>query len=216
MPVGMVFYEIAFHQPKIMTYISTNNDQPGIVTLLFYKPSTGRALSSLAHTLLHGPSPLTSSERELIASYVSWLNNCPFCHQSHGGAAICHDGANEAIIEAYKQSIDKAPVSPKMKALLAIAGKVQKSGKEVLPADIETARKAGASDEEIHDGVLIAAAFCMYNRYVDGLNTPMPEDPSDFADMGKRLAKNGYRYPNFIVRKFIIPWIEKRKKAKRK
>ena len=77
-----------------------------------------------------------------------------------------------------------------------IAGKVQQDGKLVTSADVDAARREGATDIEIHDTVLIAAAFCMYNRYVDGLGTWQPTDPEVYAQMGKHLAEQGYRTPS--------------------
>jgi len=194
-----------------MAHINTGNGHPGIVSLLFYKTPSGRALSTLAHTILKGPSPLSSGERETIASYVSWLNECEFCHKSHAAAMVCHLDNGPEIIEQYKQDVSKAPISEKMKALLRIAGKVQKGGKQVTDEDVQLARKAGANDEEIHDAVLVAAAFCMYNRYVDGLNTPLPEEPEkEYPEMGKRLAGMGYKYPPFFIR-----WLIRRQDKKK-
>ena len=154
-----------------MAYITTGVNQPGIIELLFYKGSTGKALSNLAETILRGPSGLTSGERELIASYVSKLNDCNFCHDSHSAAANAHLGDNGNTVECVISNVADAPVSNKLKALLKIAARVQKGGKEVTLADVEFAKKAGATDEDIHDTVLVAAAFCMFNRYVDGLGT---------------------------------------------
>jgi alkylhydroperoxidase/carboxymuconolactone decarboxylase family protein YurZ len=79
-----------------------------------------------------------------------------------------------------------------LKSLLAIAGSVQKGGNQVTGEQIERARSHGATDKEIHDTVLIAAAFCMYNRYVDGLATWAPTDPELCRQNGKRLAEQGY------------------------
>jgi len=196
-----------------MTYIRTDIPQPGIVELLFYKGSTGKTLSKLAHSLLHGPSQLTSGERELIASYVSGLNHCEFCHESHSASASVHLNDQGAAVSALKLKVVDAPVSDKMKALLQIAAKVQISGKEVKSEHIEEARNAGASDEDIHDTVLIAAAFCMYNRYVDGLGTNLPDSPDDYAGMGLRMAKVGYKYPPLFLRKWVI---RRMRKANRK
>lgn len=198
-----------------MTYISTGVNQPGIVELLFYKGPTGKALSNLAHTLLHGPSGLTPGERELIASHVSKLNDCEFCHQSHSASANEHLGDNGDAVACMVENVDETPVSDKMKALLKLAGKVQQSGKAVSEADIELARQNGATDEDIHDAVLIAAAFCMYNRYVDGLGTNLPDSVDEYPDMGKRLAKKGYKYPPLFLRKFVIRMLNK-KEAKKK
>ena len=192
-----------------MTYIKTGIKQPGIVELLFYKGSTGKALSNLAHTLLHGPSQLTPGERELIAAYVSDLNQCEFCFESHSASANVHFMDNGQTIKMVKLKFDEAPVSAKMKALLKIAAHVQKSGREVSVKDIEAARHVGASDEDIHDTVLIAAAFCMYNRYVDGLGTNLPASKSEYGPMGERMAKKGYTYPPLFLRKFVIRMMNK-------
>jgi uncharacterized peroxidase-related enzyme len=196
-----------------MTYISTNIPQAGIVELLFYKGPSGNALSHLAHTILKGPSPLTSGERELIASYVSWLNNCEFCHKSHSASANEHLGDNGKAVACIVTDPSTAPVSEKMKWLLKIAGKVQVSGREVTQDLIDSAKKAGATDEEIHDAVLVAAAFCMYNRYVDGMHTTLPESDDDYVDMGKRLANKGYKYPPSFMRGFVR-WIMRKNPAK--
>ncbi|MBN2347736.1 MAG: carboxymuconolactone decarboxylase family protein [Bacteroidales bacterium] len=197
-----------------MTYIKTNISQPGIVELLFYKGPTGKALSKLAHTLLHGPSRLSPGERELIASFVSSLNNCEFCYESHSASASVHLNDNGNAANFMKINIAEAPVTDKMKALLTIAGKVQKSGKEVKPEHIEAAKALGATDEEIHDTVLIAAAFCMYNRYVDGLGTNLPASKDEYLDMGKRMANTGYKYPPLFLRKYVIRLMNKKNHKK--
>ena len=193
-----------------MTYIRTDIPQPGIVELLFYKGTTGKALSKLAHTLLHGPSPLSKGERELIAGYVSRLNGCEFCSDSHCASADAHFDDGGKTTSFVQTDIMQAPVSDKMKALLKVAARVQAGGREVLPEHIEEARNAGASDEDIHDTVLIAAAFCMYNRYVDGLRTNLPENKEEYVEMGKRMAGTGYKYPPLFLRKWVIRSFQKK------
>jgi len=197
-----------------MTYIKTGIQQPGIVELLFYKGPTGKALANLAHTLLHGPSGLSPGERELIAAYVSDLNNCEFCFESHSASANVHLMDNGQTISTIKAGLEEASVSAKMKALLNIAGLVQKSGREVKSVHIEAARKAGASDEDIHDTILIAAAFCMYNRYVDGLGTNLPLSKNEYIPMGERMARKGYTYPPLFLRKFVIRMMSKNGSSK--
>jgi hypothetical protein len=103
-----------------------------------------------------------------------------------------HLGGDEQLVLDVKQDTEGAGVSDKLKALLAIAGKVQRGGKNVLAEDIERARLQGATDLEIHDTVLIAAAFCMCNRYVDGLATWAPQDAERYRQEGARLAQQGY------------------------
>ena len=193
-----------------MSYIETNIQLPGIVELLFYKGPSGKALSNLAHTILHGPSPLSKGERELIASYVSHLNSCEFCHESHSASANSHFNDSGSLVNAVKQDLETAPVSDKIKCLLKIAAQVQKSGRHVTTEHIDAAKKAGASDEAIHDTVLIAAAFCMFNRYVDGLGTRLPAEKSAYGTMGLRLSKTGYKYPPLFLRKFVLKMMSKK------
>jgi alkylhydroperoxidase family enzyme len=83
-------------------------------------------------------------------------------------------------------------VSPKLRALLRIAGAVQRSGRAVTAELVDAARAEGADDVEIHDTVLIAAAFCMFNRYVDGLGTFAPQRPEDYLPMAARTVERGY------------------------
>lgn len=191
-----------------MAYIHTGINQPGIVELLFYKNSTGNALSKLAHALLIEDSPLSSGDRELIASYVSYLNECEFCHLSHTAAANAHFGDHGHTVSCVVQNIETANISDKMKKLLEIAAKVQKGGKHVKLEDVEDAKSIGASDEEIHDTVLIAAAFCMFNRYVDGMGTT-PASQEEYLEMGKRMAK-GYKMPPNFLKKFILKMMHKK------
>jgi uncharacterized peroxidase-related enzyme len=174
-----------------MAHIAIPEGLPGISGAFAFRPETAKPMRELAHLLLHEPNSLTPGERELIATYVSSQNDCYFCQASHGAAAASHLGRDE-VVHQVKTDFEKAPVSPKLKALLAIAGKVQRDGKLVTSEDVGRARREGASDMEIHDTVLITAAFCMYNRYVDGLATWQPHDDGMYAQMGQHLADQGY------------------------
>jgi uncharacterized peroxidase-related enzyme len=175
-----------------MAHIHIDNDFPGISGLLRQFPVTAKPLLLLAETLLRGPHTLTSGERELIAAYVSYRNNCNFCHLSHAAAAAAHMRDDFKSVDQVLRDINTAEVSDKMKALLHIAGQVQQGGKNVSEEHVTRARLAGATDDEIHITVLIAAAFCMYNRYVDGLGTSSPAGREAYLETGKRLAEVGY------------------------
>jgi len=178
-----------------MPHIKLPEELPGITAGFAFRPETAKPMRALAHILLHEPNSLTGGERELIATYVSSRNKTTFCELSHGAAAASHLGG-EAKVKQVKTDFASADISPKLKTLLAIAGKVQQDGKLVTAADVEAARRQGATDLEIHDTVLIAAAFCMYNRYVDGLDTWQPTDPSMYEQMGRQLAERGYAAPS--------------------
>jgi len=177
-----------------MAHIKLPEGIPGILGPMAFSPDTAKPLNELAEILLRAPNSLSQAERELIATYVSSENDCYFCQHAHGGAAAHYLGGNESLVQQIKRDFEASPVSDKLKALLAIAGKVQKGGKQVTAGDIARARQNGASDKEIHDTVLIAAAFCMYNRYVDGLATWAPTDPAVYRENGKRLVEQGYAH----------------------
>ncbi len=176
-----------------MPHIELDHDIPGIRSLFMYRPETGRPLQELAEVLLRGDSTLERGERELIAAYVSRLNDCDFCAWSHGTFAAHQLDDGDDVVEATHADVETSPVSDKMKALLGIAGKVQQSGLAVGPADIDAARAEGATDREIHDTVLIAAAFCMFNRYVDGLAVVTPQDPGAYVAMAEVIVAAGYQ-----------------------
>jgi uncharacterized peroxidase-related enzyme len=178
-----------------MPHIDLPKELPGISSGFAFRPETAKPMRELAHVLLHEPNSLTPGERELIATYVSSLNDCYFCQTSHGAAAACHLGSTTTV-KQVKTDFTQAPISEKLKKLLVIAGKVQCDGKLVTTEDVEAARALGATDMEIHDTVLIAAAFCMYNRYVDGLATWQPREEAMYEKMGKHLASEGYRRPS--------------------
>jgi uncharacterized peroxidase-related enzyme len=178
-----------------MAYINVPEGVPGIRSLVMFRPETGKYLYELAQVLLRGESPLTEAERELIATYVSYRNDCMFCMKSHAAATRCLYGDEVHIVDEVLKDLQQAHVSDKMKALLNIAGKVQILGKEVTEEDIAAARALGANDREIHDTVLVAATFSMFNRYVDGLASFTPTNEKEYEEMGKRMAK-GYVMPS--------------------
>jgi uncharacterized peroxidase-related enzyme len=177
-----------------MAHIQVAEGIPGIRSLVMFRPETGKPLYELAQVLLRGESTLSEAERELIAAYVSSRNQCLFCMSSHAAASRCLYGDEKYIVDEVLEDMESAKISGKLKALLHIAGKVQVLGKEVTAVDVAAARAEGATDREIHDTVLIAAAFSMFNRYVDGLASWTPTDPAVYEEMGKRMAK-GYVFP---------------------
>ena len=179
-----------------MPHIALDSAEPGIRGLLKYRPETGRPLSELAEVLLRGPSTLTRGERELIAAYVSALNDCRYCSASHSACAAAQLQGGMALVQQVRADASTAPVTAKLKALLVIAAAVQQSGLNVSAVQVDEAREAGATDLEIHDTVLIAAAFCMMNRYVDGLATIAPADPARYAAGAQHLIKEGYLPPS--------------------
>ena len=175
-----------------MPHISLPEGLPGIRGPMAFRPETAKSLNELAEVLLRSDNTLSRGDRELIATYVSYLNDCFFCQNAHGGIAQHYFQCDTNYLDKIKADYNSSDLSPKMKALLAIAGSVQKGGEHVTSQQIEDARQAAATDREIHDTVLIAAAFCMFNRYVDGLGTWAPQDRNIYVERGKRRAEEGY------------------------
>jgi uncharacterized peroxidase-related enzyme len=176
-----------------MAHIDLGNDLPGIRGPMAFRPETAKPLNELAEILLRDDNnTLSRGERELIGAYVSYLNDCFFCQNVHGAMAQHYMSCDMQFIDAIKQDFRTADISPKLKALLAIAASVQKGGKQVTSEQISAARELGATDREIHDTVLIAAAFCMFNRYVDGLATWAPQDRTIYVQRARMRAEEGY------------------------
>jgi uncharacterized peroxidase-related enzyme len=175
-----------------MPHIQLPDGLPGIRGAMAFRPETAKPLYELVEILLHGPNSLSQEERELIATYVSSENDCFYCQTIHGAIAAGSLNDDEALVKKVKHDFQNTAISDKLKALLVIAGQVQKGGKQVTAEAVAHARDSGATDLAIHDTVLIAAAFCMFNRYVDGLDTTQPRDEAMYRERGKRVAREGY------------------------
>lgn len=176
-----------------MAHIDLKNELPGIRGPMAFRPETAKPLNALAEVLLRDDdNTLTRGERELIGAYVSSLNDCFFCQNVHGAMAQYYMNCETQFIDAIKKDYQSTTISEKLKALLSIAGSVQKGGKSVTSDQIQNAKSLGATDKEIHDTVLIAAAFCMFNRYVDGLNTWAPQDRQVYINRAPMRAEEGY------------------------
>lgn len=179
-----------------MAHIDLGLDEsqfPGISGLMRYRPETAKPLAELAEVLLRAPHSMPPGERELIAAYVSGLNECKFCCASHSAFAAAQLDRGMTLVDQVHADLDGAPISPKLRSLLRIAGAVQSGGRSVTAAMVQDARSEGATDVEIHDTVLIAAAFCMFNRYVDGLGTFAPDGADAYAHSAQRIVEFGYR-----------------------
>ena len=177
-----------------MPHIALPEDMPGITAGFAFRPDTAKPMRELAHILLHasGNDGFSSRDRELVAAFVSSRNTCYFCQTSHGAAASHLNGGSADLVESVCRDYRSAAISEKLKALLAISEQVQVDGKRVTKELVDAAREHGATDLDIHDIVLIAAAFSMYNRYVDGLATVQPRNEAMYVEMGKRMAEQGY------------------------
>jgi uncharacterized peroxidase-related enzyme len=175
-----------------MAHIKLPEGEPGILGPLTAYRETEKHLNSLGQALMRGPSSLTEAEREMIATYVSSGNECYFCTNAHAAATRQMLNDKSGLVNSVLADPKTARIDEKLRALLTIADKVRSDGRLVTDEDIVRARQAGADDKAIHDTVLITAAFCMFNRYVDGLATWTPRDPAVYEEIGARLATKGY------------------------
>ncbi|WP_414621551.1 carboxymuconolactone decarboxylase family protein [Calothrix sp. CCY 0018] len=176
-----------------MAYISLPDSNPGILGLLSTYPETGQILLALTQQILRGRSSLSSAERELIAASVSRANECMFCAQAHASAACNLLPKDQvSIVEEVITKQNLSVLSEKMQAFIELALAVQKGGQFVDQSHIDRVREVGADDKTIHDIVLIAAAFCMFNRYVDGLGTWTPENADIYKSIGQKITTDDY------------------------
>ncbi|TDC40458.1 carboxymuconolactone decarboxylase family protein [Micromonospora sp. 15K316] len=178
-----------------MAYIDLGLDEaqtPGITGLLRFRPETAEPLTALAQVLLRASHSMSRGERELIAAYVSGRNECEFCCTSHSLIAAAQLDQGMTLVQQVRADPESAPISSKLRALLRVAGAVQQSGRAVTAELVEGAREQGATDIEIHDTILIAAAFCMFNRYVDGLGTWVPDSLDEYGNSVQRIIEHGY------------------------
>jgi uncharacterized peroxidase-related enzyme len=175
-----------------MPHITLPEGLPGIRGPLALRPDIAKPLSGLAEVLMRSENSLTRGERELIGTYVSSLNDCFFCTNAHGGVAQHYLQCDITFIDQVKSDYQSSTLSDKMKSLLSIAASVQKGGKSVTTEQIENAKSIGITDVEIHDTVLIASMFCMFNRYVDGLDTWAPQEKDFYTSRAKQIADAGY------------------------
>lgn len=177
-----------WHTDAPKPYIKLDQRFPGIVSLFMYDQETAKALTAMGQTIMRREGRgLKPGERELIAAFVSKLNECNFCFLSHAEAAklLYGEGATKFLFQEDDYQLDM-----RMRALLVVAVCVQGLDRSELPDAIGDAKFHGATDEEIHDTVLVASFFSMCNRYVDGLGTTFKFGEPEVG--GRGLVKYGY------------------------
>lgn len=177
-------------------------DVPGIGTAMRLTPLLGTHLRGLADQLLVNPFPgatISRGQREMLATAVSAANDCFFCmdsHAAHATAVLEHEGGTEAIplLETLKVGSSEG-FDPKMQALLHIARTVRANARQLTVHDTEAARTAGASDADVQLAVLIAAAFSMYNRIVNGFRARTAPSTEVYRQRAAEIAEFGYSGP---------------------
>ena len=176
-----------------MPHIMLPAEVPGIRGPMAFRPETAKPLNELVDVLLRGPNTLSPGERELIATFVSSQNDCRYCQTIHGAIAAHHlNGDEDLVVQVKTRSAARRHLG---QAQGAARDRRQDRAKAASrsPRPTSSARaQHGATDLEIHDTVLIAAVFCMCNRYVDGLATWAPDDPAFYRQRAALVAEHGY------------------------
>jgi uncharacterized peroxidase-related enzyme len=201
--MGMVRNEERDRRARQEPIVGGLPDAPGIQAAMRLTPGLGLHLRGLADELLVNDFPgttLARAQRELIATAVSAANDCFFCMDSHGehaAALLRRAGATEAqpLVDAAKLG-SFSRFEPRMRALLHVAQTVARAPLELTAGDVEAARDAGASDGDVQLAILIAAAFAMYNRMVDGVRARTAPSPAAYAARAEEIAERGYAPPS--------------------
>jgi uncharacterized peroxidase-related enzyme len=174
-------------------------DVPGILTALTLTPALGVHLRGLADELLvddFAGATITRHQREMLATAVSAANDCFYCMDSHGAFASAllerNDATDQlALVDTIKLGSSDG-FDPKMRALLHIARTVRGEPRELTATDVQAALDAGASDQDVQLAVLIAAAFSMYNRIVEGFRARTPPTAEVYRERAGQIADHGY------------------------
>lgn len=173
----------------VMTYLPSLPQDAVLLDVFRAYPETSRPLLDYHQALLRGPSPLTVTERELIAAYVSGLNACRYCHGVHQATAEVF-GIGEDTLAALLTDVSAAPVPERMKPLLRYTGKLTLTPAKITSDDAETVLAAGWEEKALHDAVAVCGLFNLMNRLVDGLGITAGEEY--FRTSARRLAEIGY------------------------
>ncbi|MFI5588066.1 carboxymuconolactone decarboxylase family protein [Amycolatopsis sp. NPDC051758] len=172
-----------------MSYLKSLPAETTLLQVFRAHPEPAKHLLAFHETLLRGDSPFTTGEREMIAAYVSGLNSCDYCHGIHTVTAEAF-GVPAGLLEAAVADLDNAPVSDKLKPVLAYVGKLTRTPSRMTEADAEAVFAAGWDENALHDAVLVCALFNFMNRMVEGIG--IKADAAYATESGERLAEVGY------------------------
>jgi uncharacterized peroxidase-related enzyme len=172
-----------------MPYLSSLPAEAGLLQVFRTYPEPAGPLLALHEQVMRAPSPLTAAEREMIAAYVSGLNDCDYCHGSHSATAAAF-GVPPEILTAAVADLDSAPVDDRMKALLRYLAKLTRTPARITEQDARAVFAAGWDDRALHDAVLVCGLFNCMNRIVNGLG--IQASPDYLRTSGQRLHDIGY------------------------
>jgi uncharacterized peroxidase-related enzyme len=172
-----------------MSFLKSLPPDAGLLQIFRAFPEAARPLLEYHEVLLRGDSSFTAAERELIAAYVSGLNNCNYCCAVHSQTAVAL-GINVDVMTKLIAGPEKTHVDPQMRPVLDFVRKLTLSPAKVTVADVNPIFAAGWDDRALHDTIAICGLFNLMNRLVNGLGVEAPETYTKLA--AKRLAQGGY------------------------
>jgi uncharacterized peroxidase-related enzyme len=172
-----------------MSYLRSLKPEAGLLQIFQAFPQAARLLIEYHQVLLRGESPFSAAERELIAAYVSGLNNCKYCRGVHSQTAVAL-GIRAEVMENVTANAASADVHLRMRPVLAFACKLTLSPGDITAADAELVFAAGWGDRTLHDAVAIWGLYNLMNRLVNGLGAEASEDYIRMA--AERVARGSY------------------------
>jgi uncharacterized peroxidase-related enzyme len=177
-------------------YLSSLPDNAVLMDVFRAFPETSRPLLDYHELVMRGPSPFTVAQRELIAAYVSGVNECAYCHGVHTATAeAC--GVPAGLVAAAVDDLDAADVAGELRPVLRYVGKLTRTPGDLTEADADEVLAAGWDERALHHAVLVCALFNFMNRLVNGLGIRADDDY--FRMSGQRLVEVGYAGLNTLL-----------------
>ena len=164
---------------------------PDAAKLVFYRPDFyGAPMKEFTHEAMRGPSAWSVGDRELMAAYVSQVNQSAFCIGAHSATArqAYQDGPKVAAVLA---GLESAPVDDGLRATLRMLGTLTREGKAGAE-DMRQVLSAGVSPQQVQDALAVCAAFNTTGRLADAFAFEVLS-PEGFEAGARYLLKRGYR-----------------------
>jgi uncharacterized peroxidase-related enzyme len=172
-----------------MPFFKSLPEDAGVRHIVQLNKPVGRALIELHEALMRGDSPLTAAQHELIAAYVSGLNECQYCYGVHAQTAQAF-GVPEDNLRRMLFDLNDVQLEARMRPLLEYVRRLTVSPHQVVQADADAVFAAGWSERALHDAILTTCLFNFMNRLLEGHGCKGNQEV--FKDRGLGLAKGGY------------------------
>jgi AhpD family alkylhydroperoxidase len=174
-----------------MVRLFSGRPLPDAAKLTFYRPDFyGKLAKTFTHEAMRGPSAWSVGDRELMAAYVSKINECPFCVGAHTATAAGAYEDQERVTLALAD-VHTAPIEAPLRETLRMLGSLTRDG-SVSATVMRRVLDAGASPEQVLDALAVAFAFNTTNRLANAFDFEIP-DQKGFEAGAHYLLKRGYR-----------------------